>query len=96
MLRRAKSILGTNEFTALYDKGYHTGSEFEIGSGSWALKPWLPFRMLPATTMLQTHCTMWKISPIPRKRDSYTCPQGAELKTNGSWYDKEGLAVQAI
>ena len=25
MLRRAKSILNTNEFTALYDKGYHTG-----------------------------------------------------------------------
>jgi len=29
MLQRAKSILGTNEFTGLYDKGYHTGSEFE-------------------------------------------------------------------
>jgi len=29
MLQRAKSILRTNEFTALYDKGYHTGSEFE-------------------------------------------------------------------
>ena len=30
MLRRAKSILRTNEFTALYDKGYHTGSEFKM------------------------------------------------------------------
>jgi len=29
MLQRAKSILGTNAFTALYDKGYHTGTEFE-------------------------------------------------------------------
>ena len=29
MLQRAKSILRTNKFTALYDKGYHTGSEFE-------------------------------------------------------------------
>jgi hypothetical protein len=29
MLRRAKTILGTNSFTALYDKGYYTGSEFE-------------------------------------------------------------------
>jgi len=29
MLQRAKSILRTNEFTALYDKGYHTGSEFK-------------------------------------------------------------------
>jgi transposase len=30
MLQRAKTILGTNQFTALYDKGYHTGSEFDM------------------------------------------------------------------
>jgi len=29
MVQRAKSILRTNEFTALYDKGYHTGSELK-------------------------------------------------------------------
>src|SRR5690606_2376925 len=32
MLQRAKSILGTNTFTALYDKGYHTGSEFKTAN----------------------------------------------------------------
>ena len=30
MLQRAKTILRSNNFTALYDKGYHTGSEFKI------------------------------------------------------------------
>uniref|UniRef100_UPI00373FDA23 hypothetical protein n=1 Tax=Flavobacterium beibuense TaxID=657326 RepID=UPI00373FDA23 len=30
MLRRAKTILRSNQFTTLYDKGYHTGSEFCI------------------------------------------------------------------
>lgn len=29
MVRRTKSILGTNEFTVLYDKGFHTGSELK-------------------------------------------------------------------
>jgi len=29
-LRRAKTILRTNDFTALYDKAYYTGSEFHI------------------------------------------------------------------
>lgn len=29
MVRRAKTILGTSDFTALYDKGYHTGTEFD-------------------------------------------------------------------
>jgi hypothetical protein len=33
MLQRAKTILRTNGFTALYDKGYHTGSEFEVANG---------------------------------------------------------------
>ena len=33
MLRRSKAILKTNEFSALYDKGYHTGSEFKIADG---------------------------------------------------------------
>ena len=29
MLRRTRIILGTPNFTALYDKGYHTGSEIK-------------------------------------------------------------------
>ena len=29
MLRRAKTILGTTDFTALYDKGYHVGIEIK-------------------------------------------------------------------
>jgi len=29
MVQRTISILGTNEFTVLYDKGYHTGSELK-------------------------------------------------------------------
>ncbi len=29
MVRRAKTILQNDDFTALYDKGYHTGSEFD-------------------------------------------------------------------
>ena len=29
MVRRAKTILKKSDFTALYDKGYHTGTEFD-------------------------------------------------------------------
>lgn len=29
MILRAKTILGTSDFTAIYDKGYHTGTEFD-------------------------------------------------------------------
>lgn len=37
MLRRSKSILRTARYMALYDKGYHTGSEFKIAD-DWTLK----------------------------------------------------------
>ncbi len=33
VLRRAKSKLVTNGFTALCDKGYNIGSEFKMASG---------------------------------------------------------------
>ena len=29
MVRRANTIIGSSDFTALYDKGYHTGTEFD-------------------------------------------------------------------
>jgi hypothetical protein len=29
---RAKTILRHNNFTAIYDKGYHTGSEFDCAN----------------------------------------------------------------
>uniref|UniRef100_UPI0040473C02 transposase n=1 Tax=Flavobacterium sp. TaxID=239 RepID=UPI0040473C02 len=32
MLRRTKTILGHNNFMAIYDKGYHTGSEFDYAN----------------------------------------------------------------
>lgn len=90
MLRRAKSILGTNEFTALYDKGYHTGSELEIGQ-----------RLGIETLVAIPDAPGNNHAPDPEydveqfiyyeENDTYTCPQGHELTTNGSWYEKKGL-----
>jgi transposase len=90
MLRRAKSILRTNEFTAIYDKGYHTGSEFEIAHT-------LGIETLVAIPEASEFCqppdALFSVENFTYStdRDSYTCPQGAELLTNGSWYTKRGL-----
>jgi transposase len=85
MLQRAKSILRTNEFTALYDKGYHTGSELktaydlgitaivaipEVGSNS----PDIRFNMANFQ--------------YNKEEDTYTCPGHHTLSTNGTWYGK--------
>jgi transposase len=90
MLRRAKSILRTNEFTALYDKGYHTGSELETGQK-------LGIETLVAIPEASEFCqppdALFSAENFAYStdRDSYTCPQGAELLTNGTWYTKRGL-----
>lgn len=90
MLRRAKSILRTNEFTALYDKGYHTGSELETGQ-KLGIETLVAIPDAPGNNHapdLQYDVENFNYSP---ENDSYTCPQGHELTTNGSWYEKKGL-----
>jgi hypothetical protein len=88
MLERAKSILLTNEFTALYDKGYHTGSELrrahELGIEAIVAIPDIPSSSHapdPAYNVSEFHC-----DPV---ENTYTCPQGHKLTTNGSWYRKD-------
>lgn len=86
MLRRSKTILGHNNFTAIYDKGYHTGSEFDYASR-------LGIEVLVAIPAVSAH------APDPafdvehfrydKTTDSYLCPENQTLTTNGNWYAKK-------
>lgn len=85
MLRRTKSILRTNTFTALYDKGYHTGSEFHIadrlGINTLVAIPAIGRKsQAPDPTYNAENFTY---NP---NDDTYTCPQENTLYSNGSWY----------
>jgi hypothetical protein len=85
MLRRAKTILRTNDFTALYDKGYHTGSEFRVADD-------LDIHTLVAVPGIGRASQ----APDPAynaehfdydpDQDAYTCPQGNTMTSNGTWY----------
>ena len=85
MVRRAKTILQTNDFTALYDKGYHTGGEFDYvdkqGVEVLVAIP-DPGSHAPDPDFDIEHFVFDKLS------DSYTCPAGQTLTTNGNQYDK--------
>ena len=80
MLRRTKSILQTNDFIALYDKGYHTGSEFKTADD-------LNIEVMVAIPTVAAQ------APDPRynvehftydsTNDCYVCPQNQTLKTTG-------------
>ncbi len=94
MLRRAKTILQSDSFTALYDKGYHTGSEFDYADKQ-------NIEVLVAVPGVASH------APDPafdvehfyydKQADTYTCPANEKLLTNGNWYNKSrGKSVNKI
>jgi transposase len=86
MLRRTKTILGHNNFTAIYDKGYHTGSEFDYANR-------LRIDVLVAIPGVSTHApdTAFDVEHFKYNKttDSYTCPANETLTTNGNWYSKK-------
>jgi len=87
MLQRAKSILRTNQFTALYDKGYHTGSEFKIAHD-------LNIETLVAIPGQTGHAPdpaydAENFTYIP-EGDYYICPQNQHLTTTGKRHKADG------
>jgi len=86
MLHRTKTILQTHEFTALYDKGYHTGSEIKTGVD-------LGINMMVAIPEVASNAPDINYNVANFKydepSDTFTCPQGNLLTTNGVWYKKD-------
>ncbi len=85
MLRRAKSILRTSSFTALYDKGYHTGSEFHIadqlGINTLVAIPAIGRKSQAPNPDYNAEYFIYNSND-----DTYTCPQGKQLTSNGTRY----------
>jgi transposase len=85
MVRRAKTILGQNGFTLLYDKGYHTGTEF-----AYAHKHGI--EVIVAAPDVASHAPDIAFDVehfnYDKELDQYTCPAGELLTTNGRWYNK--------
>ena len=83
MLEGAKTIIGNNDFTALYDKGYHTGSEFKIAND-------LHIDVLVAIPKVaaQAPDPAYNVDQFEynQQEDCYTCPQGNKLTTTGKWH----------
>lgn len=85
MVQRAKSILRTNDFTALYDKGFHTGSELKTAQ-DLGVETIVAVPGIPSTSQAPDHDYNYEYFIYNKEADTYTCPQGQVLRTNGSWY----------
>jgi transposase len=85
MLQRAKSILHTNSFTALYDKGYHTGSEFKTAH-DLGVEVMVAIPGIPSSS--QAPDTNYNVSNFiyNQENDCYICPEGTILTTTGTWH----------
>jgi hypothetical protein len=85
MLRRSKSILGSNDFTALFDKCYHTGSEFKIAH-DLGVDTLVAIPKIGRASQAPDPSYNAEYFDYDANSDSYTCPQGHTLTSNGSWY----------
>jgi transposase len=87
MARRAKSILRNNEFTGLYDKGYHTGSELKIAQ-ELGIETIVAIPDLSSSSQAPNPAYNVSEFTYDEKEDFYVCPQGHKLTSNGKWYKK--------
>jgi len=91
MVENAIDIVGNNTFDAVFDKGYYTAEQIH------------KTQQLGVTTHV---CIPSPASNAPDKAynvsefiynkadDTYTCPAGQTLKTNGNWYNKRVYRVK--
>ena len=94
MVRRTKTILGHSDFTTLYDKGYHTGSEFAYAHRQGV-------EVIVAVPDVASHAPDQAFDVeqfvYDQASDSYTCPANQTLTTNGRWYNKSrGKSINKI
>lgn len=85
MVRRAKTILGHTDFSAIFDKGYHTGTEFDYAHKHGV-------EVIVAFPDVASHAPDVSFDvehfDYNKELDQYTCPAGELLTTNGRWYNK--------
>jgi transposase len=86
MVRRAKAIIGKSDFIILYDKGYHTGTEFDYAHRHGV-------KVMVAVPDVASHAPDIAFDvanfSYDKKLDLYICPAGQQLQTNGNWYLKK-------
>lgn len=85
MLKRAKTILRTNQFIALYDKGYHTGSEFFIAD-QLGIKTLVAIPAIGRASQAPNPDYNAEKFVYNNQSDSYTCPIGQILTSNQTLY----------
>ncbi len=82
----AKEILQAEELTVLADKGYHNGEQL-ANCEKENITTIVAYREQPTVKHLDKKYLVENFA-YNKEDDTYTCPQGHTMKTNGNWYTK--------
>lgn len=86
MAKRAKNIVEKDEITVLADKGYHNGEQIAQCEAE-NITTIVASREQPTVKHLEKEYLVENFV-YDKENDTYTCPQGEILRTNGRWYNK--------
>ena len=91
MVEEAIGIVENNTFKSLFDKGYHKAEQLhkcqELGVETHVAIP------TPASNAPNTAFNVSEFL-YNKETDTYTCPAGQTLQTNGNWYNKKSYRVK--
>jgi hypothetical protein len=79
----------------LYDKGFHTGSELKSAQ-DLGVETVVAIPGVPSTSQAPDMMFNYEFFRYNREDDTYSCPGGQIMHTNGSWYKEKTSADNII
>jgi hypothetical protein len=86
MARRAKTILGKNDFSILFDKGYHKGKELDAVQ-KLGITAHVSIPGIPKTSQAPNPAYNAENFDYHSDSDSYICPEGHTMHSSKRWYE---------
>lgn len=87
MAIEAKAALELDSLNSLADKGYHTASELKRCSEA-GIETYISVPKNSASLKKGKYAKEY--FEYDKETDSYTCPAGEKLSSNGNWYNRKG------
>ncbi len=88
MSMKAKEACGVESISVLADKGYHNGEQI-AGCVEENITTYVSPPNVPRNSPVPTPDYYGANFRYNRNKDTYTCPEGHVMKTNGHWYNRK-------
>jgi hypothetical protein len=85
---KAKVLFGKKRFVTLADKGYHNAQQLDACTKD-GIVTYVSPQEAPHSNAIPTPAYYGNKFKYNKSSDTYTCPEGQVLRTNGQWYLKK-------